>query len=92
MAYDDKSVYYDAGGIETFDIMKAKLSPVQWQGYLTGNILKYLCRANFKHTVKESLWGKLLIRLGWKRLALAMSPRDVEKASFYMSKLVETIK
>ena len=48
MSKDKKSEYYDAGGIETIEIIKAKLTPEQYQGYLLGNIIKYSCRANFK--------------------------------------------
>lgn len=48
MSKDDKSTYYDAGGIETLDIIKAKLTPEQYEGYLLGNALKYQCRMNFK--------------------------------------------
>jgi len=49
MAKDPKSNYYDAGGIETLDIIKAKLTPEQYEGYLLGNAIKYQCRFNFKH-------------------------------------------
>lgn len=45
---DPKSRYYDAGGIEVTDIIKAKLTPEQFKGFLLGNIIKYSCRANFK--------------------------------------------
>ena len=48
MARDDKSSYYDAGGIETLDIIKAKLTPEQFSGYLLGNSIKYACRMMFK--------------------------------------------
>jgi hypothetical protein len=48
MAIDGKSGYYDHGGIETINIIKAKLSPMQFQGYLMGNIIKYSCRAFWK--------------------------------------------
>lgn len=44
MSKDEKASYYDAGGIEVLDIIKAKLSPEQYQGYLLGNIIKYSCR------------------------------------------------
>lgn len=46
---DKKSRYYDAGGIETLDIIQAKLTPEQFEGYCVGNALKYLSRLNFKH-------------------------------------------
>lgn len=41
--------HYKTGGIETLDYIKAKLSPEQWQGYLTGNILKYISRYPHKN-------------------------------------------
>jgi hypothetical protein len=40
--------HYTAGGIETIDFLKAKLTPEEYRGYIKGNILKYLSRANFK--------------------------------------------
>jgi len=48
MAIDDQAVYYDAGGIETLDIIRAKLTREQYQGFLLGNTLKYLCRMGRK--------------------------------------------
>lgn len=48
MAHDDKSTYYDAGGIETIEVIKAKLNHEQFKGYLIGNIIKYSCRMNWK--------------------------------------------
>lgn len=53
MSKDPKSTYYDAGGIETIDIIKAKLTPEQYQGYLLGNALKYQCRMMHKHDTTE---------------------------------------
>ena len=47
-ATDPKSSYYDAGGIEVLRILKAKLTPEQFEGWLLGNIIKYSTRANFK--------------------------------------------
>lgn len=49
MSFDEKASYYDVGGIETIDVIAAKLTPEQFQGYLLGNIIKYSCRLNFKH-------------------------------------------
>ncbi len=40
--------YYDAGGISTMDVLKAKLTPEQLKGFLLGNIITYALRANFK--------------------------------------------
>lgn len=48
MSIDPKSGYYDAGGIETLDIIAAKLGTEGYHGYLLGNAIKYLCRAKHK--------------------------------------------
>lgn len=48
MSKDPKSSYYDVGGIETLDIIRAKLTPEQYQGYLLGNAIKYQCRMMHK--------------------------------------------
>ena len=40
--------HYTIGGMETIDVLRAKLTPEEYRGYLKGNILKYLCRANYK--------------------------------------------
>jgi len=49
MSVDKKSTYYDAGGIETIEVIKAKLTEEQFTGYCLGNALKYMCRANWKN-------------------------------------------
>ncbi len=48
MSKDEKSSYYDAGGIETLDVIRAKLTPEQYQGYLLGNAIKYQLRMMHK--------------------------------------------
>ena len=48
MTRDKKAEYYDAGGIEVQDIIKAKLTPEQYEGFLLGNVMKYSLRMNFK--------------------------------------------
>lgn len=40
--------HYQIGGIETIDIIKAKLTPDEFRGYLKGNVVKYLTRAGHK--------------------------------------------
>lgn len=54
MSTDSKSNYYDAGGIETIDVIKAKLTKEQFKGFCLGNAIKYNCRYNFKHDNLES--------------------------------------
>jgi len=53
MSKDKSAEYYDAGGIETIDIIKAKLTPEQFTGYLLGNAIKYYCRANWKGSLER---------------------------------------
>ena len=53
MSIDSKSNYYDAGDIETIEIIRAKLTQEQFFGYLLGNIIKYSCRLNFKDQKKR---------------------------------------
>lgn len=50
---DPKSSYYDAGGISTMDIIRAKLTDDQFVGYLLGNQIKYSCRLNHKGDPKR---------------------------------------
>ena len=46
--FDPKSRHYDVGGIEVQEIIRAKLTPEQYEGFCLGNIIKYACRANHK--------------------------------------------
>lgn len=55
MSVDKKSSYYDAGGIEVMEVIRAKLSPEQFRGFLHGNILKYSSRMNFKGSYDRDL-------------------------------------
>ena len=48
MAIDPKSAHYDAGGIEVAEVIRAKLTPEQYEGFLLGNIIKYSLRCNWK--------------------------------------------
>ena len=45
--------HYTQGGIETIDYLQAKLSKDEFVGYLKGNILKYMSRANLKNGVED---------------------------------------
>lgn len=40
--------YYDIGGIEVINYIKAKLTNEQYKGYLLGNIYKYSGRLQYK--------------------------------------------
>ena len=68
MTFDNQATYYDAGGIETINIIKAKLTKEQFEGWLLGNCIKYNCRANFKGTKqkdfhKAQMYAKKLVEL-----------------------------
>ena len=52
--------HYLKGGIETIDFIKAKLTPEEYRGYLKGNILKYVSRANEKGTHHKDI-----AKAGW---------------------------
>ncbi|MGE9926811.1 DUF3310 domain-containing protein [Megasphaera elsdenii] len=47
--------HYCAGGIETIDIVKAKMPPERFRGFLQGNVIKYVTRAEFKGKQLEDL-------------------------------------
>ena len=66
MSVDPKSEYYDAGGIETLEVIRAKLTRDQFTGFLLGMLQKYVLRANFKGVFirdieKVSVYAKLLL-------------------------------
>ncbi len=57
--------HYTAGGIETIDFIRAKLTPDEFRGFLKGSIIKYLSRANLKGSeeqdyAKASFYSRML--------------------------------
>lgn len=51
--------HYKTGGIETIDYLKAKMTPEELRGFLKGNALKYLSRAEAKGGAEDyakALW------------------------------------
>ena len=70
----EKPPHYQVGGIETVDVIKAKLggdNSEHWHGYLLGNIIKYTTRAKYK--------GKFLEDLQKARYYLNVLIEDSEK-------------
>lgn len=55
MSIDPKSSYYDKGGIEVIAIIKAKLTPEQYEGFLLGNAMKYILRCNWKENKQRDI-------------------------------------
>ncbi|WP_446662974.1 DUF3310 domain-containing protein [Geobacillus sp. CCR] len=49
----DHPNHYTVGGIETYDFIAAKLTKEQLEGYLTGNIIKYISRYQYKNGVED---------------------------------------
>ncbi|MBC1605690.1 DUF3310 domain-containing protein [Listeria rocourtiae] len=45
--------HYQQGGIETIDVMQAKLSPEEFRGYLKANVLKYMTREGMKNGLED---------------------------------------
>ncbi len=51
--------HYKNGGIEVIDILKAKLTKDQFDGFLMGNVIKYTLRAGMKNgaeDLKKAAW------------------------------------
>lgn len=55
--------HYTAGGIETIDYIRAKLTTDQLRGYYLGNLLKYLSRARLKNGAED--YKKAEVYLRW---------------------------
>lgn len=57
--------YYDVGCISVLAILKTKMTKEEHQGFLRGNVLKYICRAG--HKTKDTVpdYNKALNYLGW---------------------------
>tara|TARA_R100000963_G_C4631599_1_gene96564 strand:+ start:839 stop:1105 length:267 start_codon:yes stop_codon:yes gene_type:complete len=47
--------HYNRGVIETIDIIKNSMSSSEFEGYLQGNVIKYICRYRYKGTSLEDL-------------------------------------
>ena len=45
--------HYTQGGIETIDYLQAKMTQEQFEGYLLGNILKYVSRYPHKNGIED---------------------------------------
>ena len=62
--------HYRQGGIEAIDAIKASMSREQFEGYLTGNAMKYLWRYRHKgrpdQDLKKARWylDRLIVEVG----------------------------
>ena len=47
------SDYYDSGGMSAIDVLRAKLTPEQFEGFLLGNIIKYAPSFELEGTIRS---------------------------------------
>ena len=47
--------HYNRGTIETIDMIKNCMTPHEFEGYLQGNVIKYISRYKYKGTALEDL-------------------------------------
>ena len=73
--------HYTKGGIETIDYIKAKLTSEEYEGYLKGNVLKYLSREHEKGGLDDL--KKARVYLDW----LIESRTEVKNVSFKIEEL-----
>lgn len=59
----NKPSHYTYGGLETIDIMRAKMTPEQFEGYLLGNVMKYIMRYQYKNGLEDL--RKARVYLNW---------------------------
>jgi hypothetical protein len=50
--------HYTTGGIEVIDILRAKLTPEEFRGFLKGNVIKYTLRAEHKNGAQDYQKGE----------------------------------
>ena len=63
--------HYNNNTIETIDLIRDSMKPQEFKGYLKGNVLKYVCRCQYKDKENPS---KDLLKAEWylKRLQQEM--------------------
>jgi len=88
MSIDSKNTYYDAGGIETIDIIKAELTPERYEGYLPGSIVKYRsrmmhkdCKSPLKEADKIATYTEWLAEALEKKLGVEITNNAVNKTN-----------
>lgn len=56
--------HYKVGGIESIDVIRAKLSPEAYRGFCLGNAMKYVHRAGHKNAAVDDA-KKAIVYLEW---------------------------
>ena len=73
--------HYNRGDIETIDMIKNSMSPSEFEGYLQGNVIKYISRYRYKGTALEDLLKEVQIFLdkdNFKDFGIDYKPSDTE--------------
>ena len=80
--------HYKVGGIESIDVIRAKLSPEAYRGFCLGNAMKYVHRAGHKDAAVDDA-KKAIVYLEWFAESLDADtalPRNLEKITERISK------
>lgn len=88
--------HYKVGGMEVIDILQAKLTPEQFEGFLLGNVFKYAFRYRHKNgteDLQKSQWylNKLIglgqsifdAKIDWENVMLEIDNRTKAYMSDY---------
>tara|TARA_R100000306_G_scaffold62362_1_gene68938 strand:- start:739 stop:1008 length:270 start_codon:yes stop_codon:yes gene_type:complete len=70
-----KPFHYNQGSIETIDLIQNSGSDKQFEGYLKGNIIKYISRYNYKEEPINDLY-----KAEWYLLRLIKELEDSESS------------
>lgn len=78
----NKPPHYMVGGIESIEVIKAKLTPEQYEGYLMGTKMAYDLRYPFKGSYVQDLrkanwYAEKLIELQLERESEAVNPPEI---------------
>jgi hypothetical protein len=60
--------HYKQGSLETIEVIKGSMTKEEYIGYLKGNIIKYVCRAQYKNKIEDLM--KAQKYLEWFKICL----------------------
>ena len=69
-----RPAHYTQGGVECIEAIKASMNGIEFQGYLKGNVLKYVWRWRNKGGVEDL--RKAQVYLGWLLDTFKAEPAD----------------
>ena len=74
-----RPAHYTQGGVECIEAIKASMNTLEYQGYLKGNVLKYVWRWRDKGGVEDL--RKAQVYLGWLLDTFEAEPADQPEAT-----------